>query len=97
VPEPGPNSIRGGAHVLRLAQALLPRMQSRRPSERGGKLHLFCAAPNAFMVYLGQLSTVLGSIVLYEYAFRAVDSYGKYQRSIELPPPGEATRAPEGW
>lgn len=96
-PEPGPRSVRGGAHALRLAQALLARVQPRSPHERGGRIHLFCAAPNALVFYLGQLASSLGRTVLYEYPFKAEDAYGRYQKSIELPPPGEALKLPDGW
>lgn len=95
-PEPGSSSVRGGAHALRLAQALLPRLQ-RRPHERGGRVHLFCAAPNALVFYLGQLASFLGKISLYEFAFKADDNFGRYRESIELPPPGEVQKVPEGW
>jgi CHAT domain-containing protein/CBASS immunity sensor of nucleotide second messenger signals len=97
VPEPGPRSVRGGAHSLRLAQALLPRVRQRRPHEREGRVHFFCAAPNALVFYLGQLASSLERVVLYEFPFRVEGSYGRYQKSIELPPPGEAKRIPEGW
>ncbi len=93
-PEPGPHSVRGGAHALGLAQALLPRLRPRKPHERKGRTHLFCAAPNALVFYLGQLASSLGRVVLYEFAFRAEDSFGRYQQSIELPPPGEASQIP---
>lgn len=96
-PEPGPHAVRGGAHALRLAETLLPRIRLRHPHERGGKLHLFCAAPNALLFYLGQLARSLGRVVLYEYAFEAEDSFGRYQPSIELPPPGESRAVPDDW
>lgn len=96
-PEPGQTSVRGGEHALRLAQALLPQMQRRYPHEREGSLHLFCAGPNAFVFYLGQLARSLGSIVLYEFAFGAQGAFGRYQRSIELPPPEERVPVPWGW
>lgn len=96
-PEPGQGSVRGGAHSLRLAQALYPRIRERYPHERSGGLHLFCAAPNALLVYLGQLSRALGAITLYEFAFGVPDNFGRYQRSIELPPPDERPVIPEGW
>jgi len=96
-PAPGPTSVRGGAHCLRLAQALMPRLQTRLPHERGGRVHFFCAAPNAFTFYLGQLASSLGRVVLYEFAFGAVDSFGRYQQSIELPPPDEAFKVGEDW
>jgi hypothetical protein len=88
-PETGPRSVLGGAHALRLAHALLPRLRRRRPHERAGRVHLFCACPNALTFYLGQLASSLAGIVLYEYPFRTPGSYGQYEKSIELPPPGE--------
>jgi hypothetical protein len=96
-PEPGPRSVRGGAHALRLAQALLSRFQRRYPHERAGSLHLFCAGPNALLFYMGQQSRSLGGIVLYEFPFGAQGSFGRYQRSIELPPPEERQPVPFGW
>jgi hypothetical protein len=83
-PEPGQRSVQSGAHALRLAQAVLARVRQRRPNERRGRVHMFCAAPNALVFYLGQLSRSLGRILLYEYPFGAQDSFGKYQPSIEL-------------
>jgi len=94
-PEPGPRSVRGGAHALRLAQALLHRLQQRQAHERSGCLHLFCAGPNALLFYLGQLSRSFESIALYEFPFGAQGNFGRYQRSIELPPPKE--RQPIPW
>lgn len=98
-PEPGQRSVRGGAHALRLAQAFLPHLRERRPHERDGCLHLFCAGPNALLFYLGQLSRSLESIALYEFPFGAKGSFGRYQRSIELPPPEEreAILEEENW
>lgn len=86
-PEPGGRSVQGGAHSLRLAQSLLPRIRRRRPHERAGRVHLFSASPNALMFYLGQLSRSFGRIVLYEYPFGKEGSWADYRPSIELPPP----------
>lgn len=86
-PEPGGRSVQGGAHSLRLAQALLPRIRRRRPHERGGRVHLFYSGPNALVFYLGQLSRSFGRIVMYEYPFEKEDSWADYRPSIELPPP----------
>lgn len=95
-PVPGARSVHSGAHALQLAQALVSRLRVRHAHEREGALHLFCAAPNALVFYLGQLSRSLGNIFLYEYPFGAKGSYGRYQRSIELPPPGEEPH-PRDW
>jgi hypothetical protein len=96
-PEPGGRSVLGGAHALRLAHALLPRLRHRLPQEREGTVHVFCAAPNALTFYLGQLASSLPRVVLYEFPFKAEDAFGRYQRSIELPPPEERKRVPKGW
>ncbi|HEX5714622.1 MAG TPA: SAVED domain-containing protein [Thermoanaerobaculia bacterium] len=87
-PEPAQRSVAGGAHSLLLAQALVSRIRLRRPHERNGTCHLFCAAPNALVFYLGQLSRSFGRIVLYEHPFGAAEAFGKYQPSIELVAPG---------
>jgi hypothetical protein len=88
-PEPGPRSVRGGAHALRLAQSLLARVRQRQPHERSGRVHVFAAAPNALVFYLGQLSRSFGRIVLYEHPFGDPNAWGKYQPSIELAKPGK--------
>jgi 3',5'-cyclic AMP phosphodiesterase CpdA len=97
VREPGHESVRGGQHALRLAQALVPRLRQRTRTEHGGAVHVFAAAPNAFLFYLGQVSKALGRIALYEFAFGAPNSFGRYQKSIELPPPEEVQDLPPGW
>ncbi len=93
-PEPGPRSVLGGAHALRLAHSLIPRARCKHPHELGGKVHFFCAAPNALVFYLGQLASSLERTVLYEFPFRAPGAYGRYQKSIELPPPHEVKSIP---
>lgn len=89
-PEPGQRSVRGGAHLLHLAEALLPRLRERAPEEREGRLHVFYAGPNALQLYLGQLARPLGRIVLYEHDFEKPQAEAPYTQSIELPPSGEA-------
>lgn len=56
-----------GRRFLGLAQALVPVVQQERSAEeRGGTLHLFADAPQAFLLYLGQLVADLGRVQLYE-------------------------------
>lgn len=93
-PQPEQRAVVGGAHMLRLAKELLPRLRQRAPQERDGRLHIFYAGPNALQLYLGQLARPLGRIVLYEYDFEGRQgAEERYQPSIELPP--VATPAPE--
>jgi len=56
-----------GRRLLGLAQALVPVVQQERSAEeRGGTLQLFADAPQAFLLYLGQLVADLGRVQLYE-------------------------------
>lgn len=56
-----------GRRLLALAQALVPVVQQERSAEeRGGTLHLFADAPQAFLLDLGQLVADLGRVQLYE-------------------------------
>lgn len=97
IPEPGSRSVAGGAHSLLLAQTIVSRVRQRRSHEREGTCHLFCAAPNALMFYLGQLSRSFGRIVLYEYPFGRRDAWGKYRSSIELEAEEDAPPDWEEW
>jgi hypothetical protein len=61
------------------------KIRSRTVRERKGVLHLFSAAPNAFLFFLGQLSRGFGRVQLYEYDFDR-NIPGAYSLSIQLPP-----------
>lgn len=92
---PGFRSVAGGAHALQLALALSHRARERHPHEQRGRLHVFAAAPNALLFHLGRLSRAWGSVILYEYAFGAVESFARYRASMTLPPPGTAEPPPD--
>ncbi|MDP9121581.1 MAG: SAVED domain-containing protein [Acidobacteriota bacterium] len=83
-PAPSPTGIRDGGHAFRLAQDLVSRIQRRTVHERQGVLHLFAAAPNALLFYLGQRSHGLGRVQFYEYRFLG-GTPGGYSPSILLP------------
>jgi hypothetical protein len=59
--------------------------ESRTSYERQAKLHLFIAAPNALVFFIGQASRSFGSCVLYEYDFDS-NAPGEYQPSLMFPP-----------
>jgi hypothetical protein len=84
--EAGPawNSVRDGLHALRLAEVIATKIASRTIQERYGIVHLFAAAPNALLFFLGQLSNGLGRIQLYEHDFES-GAPGAYSPSILLP------------
>jgi hypothetical protein len=85
--EPASESVRGGAHAQRLSRSLAGLLLRQR-REPGSRLHLFAAAPNALLVFLGQLGRPFGRTVLYEYGFESPDPWAAYQPSLELPPEG---------
>lgn len=86
-PEPSSTSVRDGAHALRLAQTLARRIRSRPLEERPGTVHLFAAAPNALLVFLGQLAPILGKIQIYEYDLED-GREGAYTPGLRWPPEG---------
>lgn len=76
-------SIEDGTHALNLADSVYRAVAQRTTVERRATLHVFAAAPNGFMFFLGQLSRGMGKCVLYEYGFDATDSQ-TYTPSIEF-------------
>ncbi|MHC0068683.1 SAVED domain-containing protein [Nostoc sp. UIC 10890] len=62
-------------------------IQSQHPTlERQGVLHIFIAAPNALVFFIGQLARSFGSCIVYEYDFDR-NIPGAYQPSLKFPPP----------
>lgn len=67
-------SIENGNHAATLANSIYYEVAQRRTEERRATLHIFAAAPNAFMFFLGQNSLGFGKCILYEYDFEQRDS-----------------------
>jgi hypothetical protein len=88
-PRAGQQAVRGGEHSLHLADDVAYRAMQRTPQERRGTLHLFAAAPNAFLFYLGQLARPFGRVQLYEFGLDDTKWPGQYVPSLVLPPPGD--------
>jgi hypothetical protein len=84
----GPNNqvVKDGAHTKLLASQLAAYIKTDRiGKERQGKLHIFAAAPNALIFFLGQLARSFGACTLYEYDFET-NALGAYQPSLSFPP-----------
>lgn len=78
-------AIMDGVHARLLAQSLAKILKTdRTPKERLGRLHIFSAAPNGLMFFLGQVARSFGEIALYEYDF-SQNIPGAYEQSIALP------------
>ena len=72
-----------GQHAFDLAEALALQIKQKRHAN-GPPLHLFIAAPDAFMFFLGQRQPGLGKTTLYEYDFEG-ENGGGYKPSPSLP------------
>ena len=76
--QPGQGSVRDGTHAFRLAEAaiatVLPQI-GRGPAR--GQVHLFTAAPNGLIFFLGRMARRLGRVHLYEHDWdgQAPDAY----------------------
>lgn len=79
------SAILDGSHARKLTQSIARMLKtSRTPDERLNKLHIFSAAPNALIFFLGQLARSFGEIILYEYDFTR-NAPGAYEPSIRFP------------
>lgn len=76
-------SIENGNHAAALANSIYSAIAQRSTVEQRATLHIFAAAPNAFMFFLGQNSRGFGKCVLYEYDFEHRDSCS-YSESISF-------------
>jgi hypothetical protein len=90
-PRPGPSGVADGLHALQLAQELAWKIRGRSVRERSAVIHLFAAAPNALLFFLGQLGKSFGTVQLYEHAHGSAKP-GAYQPSLRLPLPKTAKR-----
>ena len=84
-PDVGPTSVADGNHAWGLAQEVVRVVREKRPRRTAmGSLHLFSAAPNGVMFFLGRLARSLGPIQLYEHEFDA-DWPVSYRQSVSFP------------
>lgn len=71
-PSSGPSqaSVKCGAHAWSYAEAVVKQVrQMRAEGWPAGRLHIFIAAPNGFVFFLGQNQQALGPVALYEWDF----------------------------
>ena len=67
-------SIRNGDHAAFLSNTIYDVLKCRTLQERRGVMHIFSAAPNALMFYIGKNSLGFGKHILYEYDFEQRDT-----------------------
>ncbi|HSN85111.1 MAG TPA: SAVED domain-containing protein, partial [Thermoanaerobaculia bacterium] len=81
--EPGKARVESGAHAFQMASQLHQWLKDHTGDLGRRRLHLFIAAPNGFVFFLGQLARSLGPLSLYEYDLEIL-KHGTYERSLEL-------------
>ena len=79
--DPGGNSISGGSHAWQIALQLAKEIRAL-PGGAGRRIHLFAAAPNALLVFLGQ-QLGLGQMTVYEWDFEG-NRGGGYKPALTL-------------
>jgi hypothetical protein len=84
-PVVGHSALRDGSHTFDAAQEAVNRIAELCRTSKFERLHIFWAAPNAFAFMFGQLSRLIGRIVLYEFDFESID-HRRYQESLTLDP-----------
>lgn len=84
-PSAGYDSIKDGKHAALLATDIVKLIRGNATTkERQGIIHLFIAAPNALVFFLGQVARSIGAVQLYEYNFgRSLP--GDYQPTLKVP------------
>ena len=76
-------SIQGGDHAYNLA-VQLPGILARHRPNRSARVHLFFAAPNSLMFFVGRQRDALGRLTLYEFDF-GLERDSSYQPSLSVP------------
>ena len=81
----GNQVVSSGRHAFEFAQTVKEKLRStKRDHELNTKTHLFIAAPNSFTFFLGQQTSALGRVQLYEFDFEGQGDRS-YQPSLALP------------
>ncbi|MFH0871605.1 MAG: SAVED domain-containing protein [bacterium] len=82
----GSSVIEGANHAAFLADRLVQEVRKVRRHNPSGISHIFAAAPNGFMFFLGRHRGGLGPVQLYEFDFEyEYERGGSYSPSISLP------------
>lgn len=81
-PEPSQTAVSGGAHAAALADQIAGAVRAAK-LPIGARVHIFAAAPNGFVFFLGQQRAAMGPSIYYEYDFeRRV--HGTYEPTFRI-------------
>lgn len=77
-------SIKDGEHAWLLVNQISRLLKERTIEEKEGVVHIFAAAPNGFMFFLGQISRCFGRCIIYEFDFEHKYN-GSYFPTLSFP------------
>jgi hypothetical protein len=66
---PGQQSVAGGEHAAALAEQISNHVRMTRACDADGVVHIFAAAPNSLLFYLGQHHQAIAPCIVYEFDF----------------------------
>ena len=66
---PGQRSVTGGEHAAALADQISNHVRAMKEDDPGAVIHIFAAAPNSFLFYLGQHHQAMAPCIVYEFDF----------------------------
>ena len=66
---PGPRSIKGGEHAAALAEQVSNHVRPMKAKDPDVLVHVFAAAPNSMLFYLGQLHQAIAPCIVYEFDY----------------------------
>ena len=66
---PGQQSIAGGEHAAALAEQVSNRVRAVKENDPDAVIHIFAAAPNSLLFYLGQHHQAMAPCIVYEFDF----------------------------
>ena len=67
--DPSYLSVKGADHAVLIADRVVQEVRRQRQNGVTGTVHLFAAAPNALLFFLGQSGRAMGRVYLYEFDF----------------------------
>ena len=68
-PGPGQQSVAGGEHAAALAEQISNHVRAVKADDPDAVIHIFAAAPNSLLFYLGQLHQAIAPCIVYEFDF----------------------------
>ena len=80
---PGQRSVAGGEHAAALAEQVSNHVRLLKENDPDAVIHMFAAAPNSLLFYLGQHHQAMGPCIIYEFDFDR-QAHKTYQPSFTI-------------